>query len=158
VGLPGLKAEPFVTGEHLLGVALSALMRVLPERRAELHAEALKRIARSGDNDWRRFLLAECVEAYGDLDEVQRQQLQALLTAEQYQEVRPFMITTYERGKIEGRIEGRRETALLLLEAKFSPLSPEVKQRVEALSSEQLSQVLLDLVKTHSLKDLHLEN
>ena len=63
VGLPGLDAERFVTGEHLLGVTLSALMRTPPERRAELHAEALKRIARSGDNDWRRFLLAECVEA-----------------------------------------------------------------------------------------------
>ena len=33
VGLPGLEAERYVTGEHLLGVALSALMRVSPERR-----------------------------------------------------------------------------------------------------------------------------
>jgi hypothetical protein len=154
VGLPGLEAEPFVTGEHLLGVALSVLKQVPPERRAELHAEALKRIARSGENDWRRFLLAECVEAYGHLEEAQRQRLQALLTTEQYQEVRPFMITTYERG----RIEERRETALLLLEAKFGPLAPEVKQRVEALSAEQLRQVLLDLVKAQSLKELHLED
>ena len=71
------------------------------------------------------------------------------------------MITTYERGKIEGRMEGRvegqRETALLLLEAKFGPLAPEVKQQVEALPSEQLRQVLLDLVKAQSLKELHLE-
>jgi predicted transposase YdaD len=136
-------------------------MRVPPERRAELHAEALKRIARSGDNDWRRYLLAECVEAYANLDEAQRQRLEALLTSEKYQEVRPFMITTYERGKIEGRIEGRvegrRETALLQLEAKFGPLSPEVKQRVEALTSEQLGQVLLNIVKAQSLKELHLE-
>lgn len=162
VGLPGLEAESFVSGEHLLGVALSALMRVPSERRAELHAEALKRIARCGDNDWRRFLLAECVEAYGDLDEAQRQRLQALLTTEQYQEVRPFMLTTYERGKIEGRTEGRlegqRETALRQLEAKFGPLPPEVKQRVEALSSEQLGQVLLDLIKADSLKEVHLED
>jgi Domain of unknown function (DUF4351) len=87
------------------------------------------------------------------LDEVQRERLQALLTSERYQEVRPFMITTYERGKI----DGRRETALLLLEAKFGPLSPEVKQRVDGLSPEQLCQVLLDLVKAQSLKELHLE-
>src|SRR5262249_58174955 len=122
----GLEGEAFVSGEDVLGVGLSALMRVPPERRAELHAEALKRIARSSDNDWRRFLLAECLEAYSNLDEAERQRLQALLTSEQYQEVRPFMITTFERGKIEGRLEGRiegrleerRETALLLLEAK----------------------------------------
>src|SRR5262249_20188471 len=131
----------------------SALMRVPTERRAELHAEALKRIARSGENDWRRYLLAECVEAYSDLDEAQRQRLQALLTTEQYQEARPLMITTFERGRIAERLE----TALLHLEAKFGPLSPEVKQRVEALSPEQLRQLGLDLLKAQSLKELRLE-
>jgi Domain of unknown function (DUF4351) len=154
VGLPALDAERYATGEYLLGVALSALMCVPPERRAELQAEALKRIALSGENDWRRFLLAECVDAYGQLDEAQRQRLQALLTTEPYQEARSLMLTTYERG----RIQGRRETALLLLDAKFGPLSPEVKQRVEALSPEQLDQLLLDLLKNPSLKDLHLED
>ena len=64
------------------------------------------------------------------------------------------MITTYERGKI----EGRREMALLQLEAKFGPLAPGIKQRVEALSPEQLRQLLLDLVKGQSLKELHLED
>jgi hypothetical protein len=92
VGLPALDAEPYVTGEHLLGVALSTLMRVPAERRAELHAEALQRIARSGENDYRRFLLAECLEAYASLDEAERQRLQALLATEPYQEARPFMI------------------------------------------------------------------
>jgi hypothetical protein len=82
VGLPALDAEPYATGENLLGIALSALMRVLPERRAELYAEGLKRIARSGENDWHRFLLAECLEAYTNLDEAQKERLQALLTTE----------------------------------------------------------------------------
>jgi hypothetical protein len=154
VGLPGLEAERYAAGEHLLGVALSALMRVPAERRAELHVEALKRIARSRENDWRRYLLAECVEAYGSLDENQRQRLRALLATEQYQEVGPFMITTFERGKI----EGCREMALLMLEAKFGPLSAEVKQRLETLSPEELRQLALDLMKGQSLKELHLED
>jgi hypothetical protein len=117
-------------------------------------AEGLKRIGRSGENDWRRFLLAECLEAYADLDEGQKEQLQALLTTEQYAEVKPLMITTYERGKI----AERRETALLLLEAKFGPLSAAVRQRVEALSPEELRQLTLDLVKAQSLKELRLED
>lgn len=158
VGLPGLDAEAYATGEHLLGVALSALMRVPAGRRAELQAEALQRIARSGENDWRRFLLAECLDAYGQLDEAQRQQMQALLATERYQEARSFMLTTYERGKLEGRIEERRRTALRQLDARFGPLSTEVKQRVEALSPEQLDQLLVDLLKSQSLKDLHLED
>jgi hypothetical protein len=164
VGLPALDAEPYVSGEHLLGVALSTLMKVPPERRAELHAEALKRIACSGENDYRRFLLAECLEAYAQLDEAQRQRLQELLASEQYQEARPLMITTYERGKIDGRTEGiregkleeRRETALLLLETKFGPLPPEARQRLEALSAEQLRQLIIDREKAQSLQDLHL--
>src|SRR5262249_44888872 len=49
VGLPALDAQQYATGENLLGVALSQLMRVPPERRAELFAEGLKRIARSGE-------------------------------------------------------------------------------------------------------------
>jgi len=154
VGLPALSAEQYVSGAHLRGVALSSLMRVPPERRAELQAEALKRIALSAENDWRRYLLAECVEAYGDLDETQRQQLQALLTTEQYQEVRPLMIATYERGKI----EGQRETALFQLEARFGPLTAEIKQRVEALSPDQLRQLLGDILKAQSLSELHLNN
>jgi hypothetical protein len=152
VGLPGLDGEAYATGENLLGVALSTLMRVPPERRAELHAEGLKRIAGSGENDWRRFLLAECLEAYADLDENQREQLQGLLTTEQYGEVRPIMITTYERGKF----AERRESVLLQLETKFGPLSPAVKERVEALSPEELRRVQVEFVKAESLEALQL--
>ena len=47
VGLPALDGEQYATGENLLGVALSALMRLPADRRAELYAEGLKRIAGS---------------------------------------------------------------------------------------------------------------
>jgi hypothetical protein len=64
------------------------------------------------------------------------------------------MMTTYERGVL----EGMRRAVLLQLEAKFGTLSPEVKQRVEALASEQLLQLGTDLLAAHSLKELHLED
>jgi hypothetical protein len=153
VGLPALDAETYATGEMLLGAVLSALMSVTPERRVELHAEVLKRIARSGENDYRQHLLAECVEAYADLNEAQMQQLQALLKTEPFQEARPLMITTFERGKI----EGLRETALLQLEAKFGPLDPAITHRIENMTAEALRQLLLDLVTSRALQDLHLE-
>ena len=122
--------------------------------RAELHAEGLKRIARSGENDFRRFLLAECLEAYADLDEAQKEQLRALLSTEPYQEVQPLMMTTYERGIL----QGERRSALRQLEAKFGPLSPEVKHQVEALSPEGLAQLQLDLLKAQSLQELLLKD
>jgi hypothetical protein len=68
------------------------------------------------------------------------------------------MLTTYERGRIEGQREERRQLATLMLEAKFGPLSPDAKQRLEALSPEQLAQLLLDFAKGQSLKELHLED
>jgi hypothetical protein len=82
VGLPALPGESYATGENLLGVALSALMRIPDDRRAELYAEGLKRIAASGENDFRRYLLAECLEAYSELDEAQKERLQAMLQTE----------------------------------------------------------------------------
>ena len=69
-----------------------------------LYAEGLKRIALSGENDLRRYLLVECLEAYIQLDEAQKEQVQALLHTETYQEVESLMKTTYERG-IEDGIE-----------------------------------------------------
>ena len=133
-------------------------MRTPRERRVELHAESLKRIALSGDNDWRRFLLTECLEAYANLDELQRQQFQALLDTEPYREARPLMMTTYERGKAEGKLEERREMALLQLDGKFGPLADAVKQRVAEMTPEQLKLVMLNFAKASTLKELDLED
>src|SRR5262249_24543363 len=124
--------------------------------------------------------------AYGNLDETQRQRLQTLLTTEQYQEVRPLMITTYERGlqeglqkgiekglqegkleglqegKLEGlqegKLEGLREMVLLQLEAKFGALTPAIQQRVATVTLEQLRQLVVDLVQSRSLQALHLQD
>jgi hypothetical protein len=154
VGLPALDGEQYATGEYLLGVALSALMRVPADRRAELYAEGLKRIVRSGENDFRRHPLAECLEAYTDLDETQEERLQQLLNTERFQEVQPIMITTYERGIL----QGERRSALRQLEAKFGPLSQEVRQKVEALEPEALAQLQIDLLRAQSLQELRLQD
>jgi len=53
---------------------------VSAERKTEVYLEALQRIARSGENDYRRFLLSECAEAYVKMDENQSQRLKELLT------------------------------------------------------------------------------
>jgi hypothetical protein len=98
VGLPGLDAEQHVAGEHLLGVALTALMHVPPARRAAVQAEALRRLAEARENDYRRYLLLECLEAYATLDEAQAQELGALLRTERYQGVQAMAMTTFEKG------------------------------------------------------------
>ena len=129
-----------------------------------MYVEGLKRIAQSGENDFRRFLLAECLEAYAELDEAQKERVQALVHTEPYQEVESLMKTTYERGiehgierGIERGIEqGERRLTLRLLEAKFGPLSAEVREQLEALSSETLAQLQLDLLQAQSLEELRI--
>lgn len=65
VGLPALDAERYVAGSNWLGVALAALMRMPPSRKVWLRVEALRRILMEcPENDYRRLLLQECVEAY----------------------------------------------------------------------------------------------
>ena len=170
VGLPALPAEQYVLGPELVGVALSSLMKVTPERRAELHAEALKRIAVSGENDRRRFLLTECLEAYAELNDTDRARIEALLGTKPFREVEPLMITTYGRGKLdgrtegeakgrtEGRTEGQRETVLCFLESKFGSLPRDVADRVAALgalSAEQLRHFVLNISRASTLQDLH---
>jgi hypothetical protein len=122
----------------------------------------LKRIAASGENDFRRSLLAECLEAYAEPDQGQKERLQALLHTEAYHEVQPLMKTTYERGiehGIERGIEqGERRLTLRLMEAKFGPLTPKIKQQVEALSPEALAQLQLDLLKVQTLEELRLDD
>lgn len=161
IGLPALDAEVYLHGENLLGVALTSLMRVPRERRVELQAEALARIGQARDNDWRRFLLAECLQAYSILDPAEWNRLQALMITDKYREAREMTLTYYERGKIQGELLGERNallrTATRQLETKFGSLSDAVKQRLEALSTEQLDQLLTKVLPANSLKDLGLE-
>jgi flagellar biosynthesis/type III secretory pathway protein FliH len=110
--------------------------------------------------------LVECLEAYANLDEVQTERLQALLHTEAYQQVETIMKTTFERGIEQGIergiergieqgiIQGERRSTLRQLEAKFGPLSPTVKQQLDALSREALAQLQLDLLKAQALEEL----
>lgn len=158
VGLPGLDGEQYVVGEHLLGVALTALMRVPPARRAEVHAEALRRLAEARENDYRRYLLLDCLEAYAALDDAQAQELEALLRTERYQEARAMAMTTFEKGLQKGRQQGQRSMLQKLLEARFGPLSPVAQQRLDGLGEERLEVLALELLTVQSLRELGLED
>jgi hypothetical protein len=162
VGLPALEAERYVSGPNWLGVALAALMRVAPARKVWLRAEALRRVLlECRENDYRRLLLHECVEAYLPLDEEEQRQFEQLLHTEPYKEIEPMMVTTFEKGIVkgleQGRQEGRREAARLQLERKFGPLSEAVLARLAAWPAERLDELLLAVLDAPSLFALGLE-
>ena len=158
VGLPGLEAETYLAGEQLLGVALTALMRVPAARRAEVHAEALRRLAEARENDYRRYLLLDCLEAYATLDEAQARELEALLRTERYQGTQVMAVTTFEKGVQQGLQQGQRTMLQEQLEARFGPLSPGAQHRLESVGPERLKALALELLKAQSLKELGLED
>jgi hypothetical protein len=102
----------------------------------------------------RRDLLAECVEAYLDLDEEQRQVFEQLLQTEPYRQVLTMNTTTFERGLQ----QGQRQIIRLCLEAKFGPLSEAVIQRLDALSAEQLLELPRAIQNASSPRELGLED
>jgi hypothetical protein len=179
VGLPGLDGVKYVQGDNWLGVALSVLMKIPPERVAWLGAEALRRLAQAPLSEQERFLLGECVEAYLPLDEGQKSQFEDLLRSGTYEGVRAMNQTTYEKGiekgrqeeralnqttyekgmemGIErGRDEERRELVCSLIEDRFGEVPEAVERALERLSAEQLRRLALKIGTAASLADLGL--
>jgi Domain of unknown function (DUF4351) len=132
-------------------------MRVPPARRAEVHAEALRRLAEARENDYRRYLLLDCLEAYATLDEEQAKELGALLRTERYQGAQAMAMTTFEKGLQQG-LQSWRTALKKQLEARFGALSPSAQQRLDSLGPARLEALALDLLKAQSLQELGLED
>jgi hypothetical protein len=154
VGLPALNAEEYLHGDNWLGVALTALMNVPEEGRARLKAEALRRLVACPENEYRRHLLCECVQAYLPLEGPQLREFeQLLLTQEQYAGVRAMGLTWRE----EGAIEGKRQLLQRQLERRFGPLGAAARRRLESWPVERVDEVGLQLLDAQSLRELGLE-
>lgn len=147
IGLPALDGLAYHQGANLLGLALSALMRLPAADRARLKADGLARIARTPENGARKGLLAECFNNYlallpADVPEYER------LVAEQPAEVKT-MVNSF-------RVSGRREVLHMQLEKKFGELPLVALERLYRLSIEQLDQLAVALLDAKSLKELGL--
>ncbi len=154
VGLPKLSAVEYVESPQPLGVALAALMKTPRRRRPGLKAEALQRLAGCGENEYRKFLLAECVQAYLPLDEPREQrEFEQLLQKSEYREVQVMATTWYEQG----RLEGRREVLVVLLEERFGPLSASAREKLESLPADRLRELIRKIVTAKSLNELGLD-
>jgi hypothetical protein len=162
VGLPALDAVEYVQGENWLGVALAALMKVSPDRTAWLAAEALRRIVGAPLSEQQRFLLGDCVQAYLRLEKTQRQEFERLIALPQYEGVKAMNATWYDRGLEKGlekgRAEGRRAALRELLEQRFGPLPPRVKDRLQRVQEKRLVQLTGAVLRAKSLKELGLDD
>jgi hypothetical protein len=157
VGLPGLDGVKYVEGDNWLGVALSALMKIPPDRIAWLGAEALRKIKDAPLTDQKRFLLAECVQAYLPLGEGQQREFDKMMATEKYQGVRQMNATWFDKGLRQGREQERRAVLLEQLEDKFGPLTGAVREKVQQLPLERLTELTKAVLRAQSLQELGLE-
>ncbi len=151
IGLPALDGLPYYNGANLLGVALSALMKLPAADRARIKAEGLAKIARAKDNTARRELLTECFNNYLKLapaDEPEFDRLQKELFPEGKEVVNTI--------KEQGRLLGKRELLRKQLEKKFGPLPLPAADRLDALPAERLDEIALSYTDAASLKELGL--
>lgn len=162
IGLPALNAEEHISSANLLSLALSALMRIPEARKAELKAEALQRLNESKENNYRRHLVLDCIEAYLSLDDAQKKEFDQLLINEKFKGAREMMMTTFEKGLAQGMeqglAQGSRKMLQIQLEERFGPLSEQVLQRLAAYTLEQLNDLARALLTAPSLKQLGLED
>ena len=157
VGLARLRSEEYVeTGP--LGVALAVLM----SRRKDadpvvLEADMQRRVATSELEGQQKFLLLNVIETYSKLSEDERVRLEHLFSRKEYRTVQEVKETWSDRLLKKGIIEGKRETLLRLLTAKFGALSSETIAKVEAVpSAAELDAYLDRFVAAESLEDVGL--
>ena len=162
VALAGLDGVEYVQSDNWLGVALSALMRIPPDRVAWLGAEALRRISEAPLSQQDRFLLGECVQAYLPMDDSQRKAFDDLLTNEAYIGVKAMNKTVYEKGLEDGAERNRKQfgkegmlkVVINVLESKFGFVPQETQTRLESFSDDQLLLLSRRIYNLNSLEEL----
>jgi hypothetical protein len=159
VGLPALDAVQYLEKENVLGCALAALMKVSPERRAWLKAQALERLARAGQNELRTHMLSECVDTYLPLDRPEeREEFERLIAKDEYREAKTMTTTWFREGMEQGLEQGQRRMIAALLEDRFGPLSEEVHRRLEQWPAGRLTDLGRQVLRAGSLGELGLED
>lgn len=153
VGLRDLEATAYAHAVPVLAAALSALMQPGSEERGMLKFTLAQRIAASGLDEARVFLLLNIVETYLDLSEAEHAAYQALLATEGGAAVEILEETWADRkmregreqGIVQGIVEGQRALLRRLVLTRFGTVPEQLEQRIAHADSAAL-EVLQDRV------------
>lgn len=167
-GLSRSQAAEYLARPEPLAWALAALMRRGNLSPQEHQIACLGPIAHADVDDARKFLLANCVTTYVQLNESEREAYERLLLREENREVATMERTLltnadkvaqrgFNQGLEQGLEQGRRELLLDLLERRFGPLPDAARKRVQSLSApEELSRLAERVLDARTLEDLDL--
>ncbi len=158
IKLNRLDYRRFMESKNPLAYALMAKMKYSRRERVCLKADFLRLILRAGVDPARQSLLVEFVEAYMPLRIDEQSRFEELVTSEKSYEGVRAMVTTYEQAGIEkGRLEGKLEALLLIMENRFLKVPAVVKRKVQQInSSERIDELLKAMLNAKSINDLPL--
>jgi len=167
VGLPALDAVEYMQ-KNDLGVAMASLMKTPDDDRAALRAAMADVVIQMDRDEYRRYLLFDCIETYMVLNDEQQAEYERLLQTEQFQGAARMATTSLEKGLEQGleqglqqglqqgAAQGRREMIQFLIEDRFGALSGAAKSRLDGMDDEELREVARKLFSAKSFDELGL--
>jgi len=148
VALARLHAEEYV-GASALGAALAALMRRGKTRdRLLFRREMLSRVLESELDDALKYLLVNVIETYFRLSGEEVERFRRLISGKEYRKMQEVELTYFDELELKGRLEGKRQTLLRQLTAKFGPLPEDTVTKIAEVSFDAELDTYLDRVLT----------
>lgn len=166
VGIRGLRAADFLSGQNPLGYALAARMDAGALTRWELRALCEQRIAAAPLSAHQRYWLVNCVRTYLVLSIDEERRYRSLRERTDFQEVKAMELTWDEKmwyaAEERGEKRGEKRGALLAqyqmiqeyFTLRFGPMPADLQSRLEqAQDSDRLQRLRLALWRADSLSE-----
>jgi hypothetical protein len=154
IPLGALSAENYLTAEPVLGAALAALMHSQSGDRVDLRLASLERIANSGLDPARQYLLVNFVETYLTLDEDEQASYKTRLGQGGHMAVQALEMTWGERLRLEGALAAKREMLLDVLRIRFSEVPEALAATIAQADDAWLTKAHHQSVSASSIEEL----
>jgi predicted transposase YdaD len=161
IQLNRLDWRDFLKRDNPAASALMAKMGVRPEDRPKVRAACLGMIVRLKLPEKKRRPIIRFIDAYLPLSVAQKEEFKQEIKGFRPKERKVAMeyITSWERegiekGKVEGRLEGKVEAALFLLTQQIGQINNANTKRISKLSPEKIDALLGALFSIKSKADL----
>ena len=139
--------------------ALMAKMKIAPEDRPRVKLECLRMLVTLKLDKARATMISSFMDAYLKLTAAETVVYNGELQAVEPPDREVIMQWTnewIERGKDEGRLEGRRTIIVRQLARRFGSVPSEIKDSVGRLSETQIDQLAEALLDFHDVEDMRL--
>jgi len=143
----------FLQKPNAVASALMAKMKIAPQERGKVRNECLRMLVNLQLDPARSKLIGGFIDAYLTLTATEMKQYEREFAklAPQEQEARMELVSSWER---KGIHEGKEGLVIQLLNRRFGSVTPQVKERLNELPTDQLDELGVALLDFASVADL----